>query len=152
MMKRIPRCLITYVFSALMLLTCIIPVSAAQPNSDNISPMYAIPISVDVIGNITTGPTVHVVCEYAAALDSGVTRVDITTYVEKRNLLVLWDRVDIGMPNNEWSTICYGIENYASYSALLPSSGTYRITSVFEVYCGRDLVETIEVTTNNYSC
>lgn len=138
-------------FSCLMLFSTIVPAHAAQQENDLISPMYAVPIDVACLANVSEDSELFITCTYGAAADSGVSRVDITVYVEKRNLLVLWDRVEIGQPNNEWTTICYGLYNSASHSISL-SPGTYRVTSIFEVYCGRDLVETIQKTTNNYSC
>ena len=151
-MKEFAKRPVALLLIGFMLFSCVCPAHAAQPEENSISPMYAVPIVVDCGGNISEDLTLSILCEYSTPSSSGVTRVDITAYVEKRNLLFLWERVDIGRPNDEFNTICYGIDNYASYSAQLPSSGTYRITSIFEVYCGRDLVETIEVTTNNYSC
>lgn len=133
-------------------LSAVVPTYAAQPEDNSISPMYAVVIDASCHCEVSANSTLYVDCSYAAGANSGVTRVDITAYVEKRNLLVRWDRVDINRPNNEWTCICYGLSNSASFSASLPSSGTYRVTYILEIYKGTTIVETIEQTTNNFSC
>lgn len=150
MKKTVKRCL-SILFVCLVLISVIPFAHAAQPEDDAISPMYAVSIDVACYCNVSSDNTLYISCDYGADSDSGVTRVDITVFVEKRNLLVLWDRVDINQPNDEWTTICYGLCNVTSHSVPI-TSGTYRVTSIFEVYCGRDLVETIQKTTNNFTC
>lgn len=150
-MKKLFKRSWSLLFVCLMLVSSTTPVYAAQEDEDAISPMYAVAIEAACNCSVSPDSTLYITSNYTAGADSGVTRVDITVYVEKRNLLVLWDRVEIGQPNNEWTTICYGLHNTASHSIAI-TSGTYRVTSIFEVYCGRTLVETIEKTTNNFSC
>lgn len=150
MKKTVKRCL-SILFVCLVLISVIPFAHAVQPEDDAISPMYAVSIDVSCHCNMSADNTLYISCDYGAAANSGVTRVDITVFVEKRNLLVLWDRVEIGQPNNEWTTICYGLYNVTSHSVPI-TPGTYRVTSIFEVYCGRDLVETIEKTTDNFTC
>ena len=110
-MKKQTRRAFTLLLTLIMLLSCILTAHAAQPESDNTSPMYAVPIFVDCIGNVSSDLTLSILCEYSASASAGVTRVDITAYVEKRTLLLKWERVDIDRPNDEWTTICYGVEN-----------------------------------------
>lgn len=150
-MKKHLKRFLAILFVYLTLISATIPVYAAQPEEDSISPTYAVVIEAACYGNVDSNNTLHISCDYAAGSTSGVTRVDITVYVEKRNLLVLWERVDINQPNDEWTTICYGLLNDV-YHTVTITPGTYRVTAIYEVYCGRDLVETIEKTTDSFTC
>lgn len=138
--------------ACITILSAVVPSYAAQPEEDSVSPAYAVVIDTSCDYTISPDSTLYVTCTYGAGANSGVTRVDITAYVEKRSLLVLWDRVDINRPNDEWTCICYGLSNDATFSAPLPSSGTYRVTYIMEVYKGTTLVETIEKTSPNFTC
>lgn len=151
-MKNHIKKVVLLLFTCIMLLSAVVPAYAAQPEDDPVLPAYAVVITTSCDCTVSADSTLYVTCVYDAALDSGVTRVDITAYVEKRNLLVLWDRVDINRPNDEWTCICYGLSNDATFSAQLPSSGTYRVTYIMEVYQGTTLVETIEKTSSNFTC
>ncbi len=133
-------------------LTCLVvlstmtnPAYAAQPEH-NISPMYAVPIIVDCGSSIDDNNLLYTTAAYNID-DCEYTRIKITIYVEKRSLLMFWNRVDIGQPNNQWVTYCYGWTNDVEHFAQMPSSGTYRITTTFEVQNGIDVVETITETT-----
>lgn len=151
-MKKHVKKFAAVLFACITLLSTAVPVHAAQPEEGSVSPKYAVPITVSCDGTVSADSILYIACTYTAAADSGVTRVDITAYAEKRTLLVRWDRVDINRPNNEWTSICYGLHNNANFSAPLPSAGTYRVTCIFEVYKGTTLIETIEKTTPNFSC
>lgn len=80
-----------------------------------------------------------------------MTRVVITTYVEKRKALVTWERVDIGQPNNKWIDVIYGDGGSKSHSVQLPASGTYRVTAIFDIYAGSNLLDTV-TRTNKVTC
>ena len=151
-MKKHIKKFASLLFACIILLSAIAPAYAAQPEDSYVSPAYAVAIDASCHGTVSDDSTLYVTCTYGVDPDSGATRVDITAYVEKRNLLVLWERVDINQPNDEWTCICYGISNSAHFSTPLPSSGTYRIKCTFEVYQGTTLVETIEKTSPNFTC
>ena len=151
-MKKYIKKTVSLLFACITLLSAIVPSYAAQPEDSSVSPAYAVVINASCDCAVSVDSVLYVDCVYTAATDSQVTRVDITAYVEKRNLLVLWDRVDINQPNDEWTCICYGIHNNANFSVPLPSSGTYRVTCIFEVYQGTTLVETIEKTSPTFTC
>lgn len=150
MKKYLKRCL-SILFVCLMLISTVTYAHAAQPEEESISPMYAVPIEAACHCTVSPDSVLYISCDYGAGAASGVTRVDITVYVEKRTLLFLWDRVEIGQPNNEWTTICYGLVNSTTHSVSI-APGTYRTTAIYEVYCGRDLVETIQKRTDNFTC
>lgn len=135
-----------------MALTCLVvlsavtgPACAAQPQPD-VSPLYAVPIVVDCVSSIDDDNVLYTTAAYDIG-NAEYTRIKITIYVEKRSLLVLWNRVDIGQTNNQWVDYCYGWTNDVEHFAQMPSSGTYRITTTFEVLNGSEVVETITKTT-----
>lgn len=150
-MKKYVNRFLSILFACLVLISTAMPAYAVQPEEDSITPMYAVRIEASCECTVSPDYTLYIACDYAAGSESGVTRVDITVYVEKRNLLILWDRVDINQPNDEWTTICYGIVNDVNHTVAI-TPGTYRTTAIFEIYCGRDLVETIQKTTNSFTC
>ena len=151
-MRKTIRRELAVIFACMMLFSgSVVSASAAQGGEETAEPRYALPISVDGSVGISDTLELTTVARYTAAA-SQMSRVDITTYVEKRKLLVVWNRVDIGQPNNEWTDTCYGAYNTVFHAVQLPASGTYRVTFVFEVYNGSTLVETIEETTDKISC
>ena len=151
-MKTYTKKAMSLLFACITLLSAIVPSYAAQPEDDSVSPAYAVAIDTSCDYTVSGDLTLYIACTYGVGADSGVTRVDITAYVEKRNLLFFWDRVDINQPNDEWTCICYGLSNSADFSTPLPSSGTYRVTYIMEVYQGTTLVETIKETSNSFTC
>lgn len=150
-MKKYLKTIYALLLSALVLVTFVSPAQAVQPESNTATPLYAVPISATCRCTVSENLDLYIRCNYAAPTTSQFTRVDITVYVEKRSPLFIWNRVDINQPNDEWSTICYGKENEV-YHSISVSSGTYRVTSIFEVYNGTTLVETITKTTANFTC
>ena len=150
-MKKTMKRSLVILLACFMLISTVPFAHAAQAEDNLISPMYAVNIVAACHCNVSPDNILYISSDYTAGAESGVTRVDITVYVEKRNFLILWDRVDINQPNDEWTTICYGLYNVTSHSVPI-TSGTYRVTSIYEVYCGRDLVETIEKTTDSFTC
>ena len=60
-------------------------------------------------------------------------RIEVELYVEKRILGIFWTKVDIGYPNNIWTD---AVNNYMyrnTFSMLLPSTGTFRVTVTYTV-------------------
>ena len=121
-----------------------ITVYAASADNE-IMPLYNTNISVDSIPNLSSTGRLTVTNTYGVN-DSRVTQVVITSYVEKRSLLLFWDRVDIGTTNDEW--VAYGGNgDFAkTFSAQMPGSGTYRVTTTFDVYSGTTLLDSISGT------
>ena len=151
-MKKTIRKAASLLLVCLTLLAAAMPAHAAQPAEDPVMPAYAMVIDASCDCYISEDLTLYLTCSYGTATDSGVTRVDVSAYVEKRTLLLFWNKVDIGLPNNEWTDTCYGLYGSAYFSAQLPSSGTYRVTFIMEIYQGSTLVETIEQTSENFKC
>lgn len=141
MRKRIICGVLIFVLTAL----CVAPASATQPQNEA-SPLYVVNIDTTCYCDVSASNELTVANTYSVN-DSQITRVVVTTYVEKRSLLVIWNRIDIGETNNEW--VDYGSNGHfsKSHTAQLPSSGTYRVTTVFEIYGGSVLLDTAEKTT-----
>ena len=150
-MKKALRTAVSNLVVLLLTASLILPAYASHSDSQtDLEPKYATYIDTYCTADISDSLRLSTYASYAVT--SEVTRVDITTFVEKRNLLVRWDRVDIGQPNNEWTDIRYGATNSVSHSKQLSSSGTYRVTVVFEVYNGTTLIETVEERSGNITC
>lgn len=151
-MKKMIRKTVSLMLACLVLFSAAVPAHAAQPAEDPVMPAYAVVIDASCDYMYSPDLTLYVTCSYGVGANSGVTRVDVTAYVEKRSLLLFWNKVDIGQPNNEWTDTCYGLSGTAYFSAQLPASGTYRVTYIMEIYKGSTLVETIEQTGENFKC
>lgn len=133
----------TLALTLLLVFTALSPAHAASPES-TISPRLNTNIDVTCIPNLPSSGLLYVTNTYAVN-DSRVTRVVVTTYVEKRTLLVIWNRVDIGTTNNEW--VDYGENGHFSktHFAQMPQAGTYRVVVTFHVYSGSTLLDSIEI-------
>ena len=133
-----------------MVVSAAVPTYAAQSGGETVQPMLAEPARTDSICRVSGSSVLSVTNSYTA-LDDAVTRVVITTYVEKRKALVTWERVDIGQPNNKWIDVIYGDGGSMSHSVQLPASGTYRVTATFDIYAGSSLLDTV-TQTNKVTC
>ena len=125
----------------LLVCTALVPAHAAAEST--ITPRLNTNIDVTCIPNLPDSGILYVTNTYVVN-DSRVTSVVVTTYVEKRTLLVIWNRVDIGTANNEW--VDYGSNGgfSKSHSAQMPQAGTYRVVVTFDVYSGSTLLDSIE--------
>lgn len=56
---------------------------------------------------------------------------DMVTYVERKNLGLIWGRVDIGTTDNEWLHRAYPETFSITYETQLKKTGTYRVTTEF---------------------
>lgn len=125
-----------------MVVSAAVPAYAAQSGGETVQPLLTEPARTDSICRVSDSSVLSVTNSYTA-LDDAVTRVVITTYVEKRKALVAWERVDIGQENNKWIDVIYGDGGNKSHSVQLPASGTYRVTATFDIYAGSSLLDTV---------
>lgn len=145
-MKRLLKKSTALLCACVLSLLCIFPVYAAQPEENIAVPATVAFALVEVSAQISDSLTLSTMSAFSVN-NSNVTRVVITTYVEKRSLLLLWKRVDLGTTNDQWVDTYYNSTyNSAGHSFQLSSSGTYRVTSVFQAYNGNTLLETLERT------
>lgn len=133
-----------------MVVGATVPAYAAQSGGETAQPMLTEPARTKLYCTASPSCVLTVKNEYTA-LDDAVTRVVITTYVEKRKALVAWERVDIGQENNKWIDVIYGDGGSKSHSVQLPASGTYRVTATFDIYAGSSLLDTV-TKTNTVTC
>lgn len=128
---------------ALLLVCTALPSAYAAQSENEIMPCLNVAINVTSIANLSSTGLLTVTNTYSAN-DSQITRVVVTTYVEKRSLLLFWSRVDLGTTNDEW--VDYGVNGYfdKDHYVQLPSTGTYRVTATFDVYNGSTLLDSIE--------
>ena len=72
------------------------------------------------------------------------TKAVITTYIEKRTLFFFWERINIGMEDNQW------VDRIARESYLyerdvqLYNSGTYRVKVTYKIYGSGGSADVIE--------
>ena len=132
----------TLILTLLLMFTAVVPAYASSPEQD-IAPRLNVSIDAACIPNLPSSGLLSVTNTYSAN-DSQITKIVVTTYVEKRSLLVIWNRVDIGTTNDVW--VDYGSNGYfsKSHSAQMPGSGTYRVVATFDVYNGSTLLDSIE--------
>ena len=62
------------------------------------------------------------------------TRIETELYIEKRFLLVFWNRVSIGYPNDVWTDAVNATNYNNTFNHDLSSTGTYRVTVTYTVY------------------
>ena len=143
MKKKMKKCA-SLLLTLLLVWTALVPAYAASAESE-ITPRLNTNINATCIPNVSSSGLLTVTNTYGVN-DSRVTQVVVTTYVEKRSLLVIWNRVDIGTTNDEW--VDYGENGYFSktHTAQMPESGTYRVTATFDVYSGSTLLDSNSVT------
>ena len=127
----------------LIVCTSLSPAYASQ-TEDEAMPRLNTMIDVSSAANLSSSGLLYVINTYATN-DSQISRVVVTTYVEKRNLLLFWDRVDIGTTNDEWVDRGGNGDFSKAHTAQMPGSGTYRVTVTFEVYnSSNTLLDSIE--------
>lgn len=82
---------------------------------------------------------------YQYSSDSSTTsKVEITTYVEKRTLGIFWTRVDIGTSDNQWTDTIYNYRYTSSRTYQLSDAGTYRTKVTYQFYNSSSLTDTID--------
>lgn len=106
-MKKTGKRIWAPVLACWMVVSAVVPAYAAQSGEETVQPMLEEPVRTKLYCTASSSCVLTVKNEYTA-LDDAVTRVVITTYVEKRKLLVAWERVDIGQENNKWIDVIYG--------------------------------------------
>lgn len=121
---------ISIFMAATLLLLGVLPVSAAQ-GSGTVSPMYI---------NANDVSMKFVIDEYGIAIirvtgegNSKCTGFYVVTYLEHWDNNT-WNRVNIGMPNNEWTYSTGGDMLLATYNHTVTEAGEYRAVSRVLVY------------------
>jgi len=91
-------------------------------NAGNVNASFAI--------NSSGKATVSLYCKGTPGVMTGV---KVKTYIEKRNFLFFWTRVEIGQANDEWIDNASGSSFAKEHYVQLKNKGTYRAVVKFTV-------------------
>lgn len=132
---------------ALLLTFCMLlaPSLSTLAADEEIMPLYDNVTSVTTYMNIDSNGCMTIQYNYIG-LPTDISHVKITTYIEKRNLFFFWLRTDIGEPNDEWIDTKYQSSYSGNRTVRLTTSGTYRVTVIYEVVGTNGKTETIKQT------
>lgn len=132
MNKEIKRFLACVLIVSLSIIS-LTPVSAAKAFSGTVAPFYNNVASATATININGSGKLTIGYKYSG-YSSITTKAVITTYIEKKTLGLFWKRVDIGKTNNEWIDTINDYRYTGSRTHQLSSSGTYRVTVIYNIY------------------
>ena len=121
-------------FIAFLLSVLLMSSVCALTSAADYSICYNNTASADTSANVS-GTGLLTISNRFTGFPSITTHAVITTYVEKRFLGLFWIRVDIGQTDNEWVDIIYDFTYVGGHTFQLTSTGTYRVTAVFNI-CG----------------
>ena len=127
------------------LLLCSLTVhSFAITENDEILPRYV--NSSDCTANFSIGNgTASIIVRYVGN-DSNFTRAEVSVKIQKRFLLVIWNDVDIGYSNNEWTATSYDLIGSFYNEFPISKTGYYRALITVKIYGTSGEVDTIEFT------
>lgn len=131
-MKRTIQRSMTLVLSLLMLMAFLVAPNAKA--SAEVKPKYDSVIDTNLRTSINSDGQLNSIIK-ATGEKGSTTRIEIELYVEKRVLGLFWTRVDIGTTNNTWIDSVNSWQYINAFSTQLSSSGTYRVTVKFTVFC-----------------
>jgi len=127
---------------ATILMICF-SIFAAQTISAKAAPRYVTPSYVSSTMAINDQGVMTITYQYSSD-SSNTSKVEITTYIEKRTLGIFWTRVDIGTPDNQWTDTIYNYRYTGSRTYQLSDTGTYRTKVTYQFYNSSSLTDTID--------
>lgn len=139
-MKRTSSLILTTIMIIGILLTSAFPCYASE-----ISPRLSNLNECSTHFGIVDG-TAYVVVGYTGRSDT-FTQIKVTVKIQKRFLLLFWNTVDIGEPNNEWVATSTDLNGYLAGEFEMSNTGTYRAIFTIEVYGTSGVIDVIENTT-----
>ncbi len=107
--------------------------AATIDSSHTVAPLYNNVVSAQTSASVSSSGIITISNRYVG-IQNTTTKAIITTKIEKRFLGLFWKSVDINQPNNQWVDTIYNFSYTGSHTFQLPSTGTYRITAVYEIY------------------
>lgn len=122
-----------------------IAVSATQVEDDQISPYYTNCNKCVFSFNVIDPGKAHINITYSAINDV-FREAQITVKIQKRFLLIFWNTIDIGLPNNEWTATSTDIDGYFYNCFDVDGTGTYRAIFTVEIIGIDGSVDLIEDT------
>lgn len=126
-MKRLQR-----TFALILVIALCSPLIATVFASGEINPRYNNTISVKTTATVSSSGLL-VVRHRLNGIEGVTARTEITTYVEKSILGLIWVPVDIGTEDNCWYIHVGSYYYDGTRQCQLTSTGTYRITSTYVV-------------------
>ena len=122
-----------------------IAILATQVEDDQISPRYTNTEMCSLAFTVVAPGEAHINITYNGI--SGVFReARATVKIQKRFLLIFWNTVDIGLPNNEWTATSTDREGYFYNCFDVDGTGTYRAIFTVEIIGTDGSVDLIEET------
>ena len=132
-----------------ILLTCILLCSfmvhsLVGANNEELAPYY---VNTDrcYADFLISNGTANLLVEYYGYA-SEFTRAELCVKIQKRFLLVIWNDVDIGYSNNEWTATSYDLIGSFYNEFPISKTGYYRALITVKIYGTSGEVDTIELT------
>lgn len=116
--------------------------SSSPIYGSEITPRYNNVQKATVTTTVNSDGTLNINYNFTG-ISGTTTKAVITTYIEKQFLFIFWTRVDIGTTNNEWTQTVNNYRYSGTRTFKLPSTGTYRTTTIYEVYGSGGSADTI---------
>ena len=135
---------ITRVLMPCLLLCSMTVHSFAIIENEGILPCYVNSGDCNAEFSISDG-TASILVRYIGKA-SEFTRAEVSVKIQKRFLLVIWNDVDIGYSNNEWTATSYDLNGSFYKEFPISKSGYYRALITVKVYGRSGEVDTIEFT------
>ena len=127
------------------LLLCSLSVhSFAIADNEEYSPYYTNANVCLADFSISNG-TANILIQYTG-IATEFTRTEVSVKIQKRFLLVIWNDVDIGYPNNEWTATSYDLIGSFYKDFSISKTGYYRALITVKIYGTSGEVDTIEFT------
>ena len=145
MSKNIRTKLIAFSLAVVSVLSIISgPVFSLKVNAaEDITPYYNNTLSARTTISISSAGKLSIVNSYHG-FQNVTTRAVITTYIEKKVLGLIWTKVDIGLPNDQWVDAVNNYYYTGEHTFQLSSKGTYRVTVSFKIYGSGGTADEIE--------
>lgn len=116
----------------ILLVVCMAMLGSVPTGADEPAPYLNNTATMDMVFTITDSGKACVSYDLLAYQEYFLSAT-IVTYIEKRVLGLFWTRVDIGMPDNQWSDFTSLWHYTKGHTVQLSSKGTYRATVTFIV-------------------
>lgn len=136
--------IVTPVLTVCLLLFSLTVHSLAISDNDGYAPYYVNANNCDAEFLVSNGVASVFIEYYGYA--SEFTRAEVSVRIQKRFLLVIWNDVDIGYSNNEWTATSYDLNGSFYKDFSISKTGYYRALITVKIYGTSGEVDTIEFT------
>lgn len=125
-----------------------IPILASDSSDLGISPRLNNTLSCDLSFSVDSNGLANSTI-YFLGYNGVTTHAEISTKIQKRSFLFFWNDVDIGYPDNTYTTTIYGRTGADQFEFQLSSKGTYRSKTTVTVYGSGGSADVIEFETDD---